>query len=736
MIKLINILHEIKIFSSFFQIAKDEDEESQFYEETDYVGSGLTGYILGKMSYNELARKLGAEATLENDESYSDGGSKVSAEWIIKVGEQGATPQIVRIYDYKGDVAAPIERDEKIIWHVGGNKEAAQKLFSSLGLKFTDDFREAYEDLGLLESLLLEISEKVIKKKFEEYKNQVVNLDYDAVQYYVERFDQIKSGLKSRVQRGDELVLTLLPKELKTEEALEKSFYTDILKWRKFRDLEKLIDGAFSKQVAKKKEEELVNSVETDADLIYSKNGIEIYKGDAEHKCIKYGKDKYYGWCISRPQGSLYGSYRFGGIKSSRMFYFVFDRNRPDRKTDGKFEDPYHAMVIHKYENGTYALTLAPNTGDKDFRTYQDLINTLPEDLKNALKDKENLFNYIPPSKEEIEIQALAGKELSPTQFAELSYEGKQLYVRNNANDYRKLTPAIVKLLDLDLKNEAINNNRKFTFDELKSNLGLVKRYADYRYTRYPDEPLPYKFLPYLKPVLQQTYYEKFEEEYLTFDEIEEYFSKDILNQYIEKQINNLDFLPKEAVKYMTPQQKEIYDIYSKSFSDIEYNLDSNHNSSEDRMAPQRSVKIRPMSTKNFLSFSPEERNEYINFLKEYITDPNSQNQYLAVSLGIPTSFEQNGKLYFITPNGTTYNADFNIIDSEGNVVKNKVKKISFSKDGKPADIRSSGASLKGSDSFYLKPGVDYDKIEIDGQPLELQENQVYQRFKKLAGLL
>jgi hypothetical protein len=142
------------------------------------------------------------------------------------------------------------------------------------------------------------------------------------------------------------------------------------------------------------------------------------------------------------------------------------------------------------------------------------------------------------------------------------------------------------------------------------------------------------------------------------------------------------------------------------------------------------------MSTKNFLSFSPEERNEYINFLKEYITDPNSQNQYLAVSLGIPTSFEQNGKLYFITPNGTTYNADFNIIDSEGNVVKNKVKKISFSKDGKPADIRSSGASLKGSDSFYLKPGVDYDKIEIDGQPLELQENQVYQRFKKLAGLL
>jgi hypothetical protein len=119
---------------------------------------------------------------------------------------------------------------------------------------------------------------KFIKKKFEEYKNQVVNLDYDAVQYYVERFDQIKSGLKSRVQRGDELVLTLLPKELKTEEALNKLFYIDILKWRKFRDLEKLIDGAFSKQIAKKKEEELVNSVETDADLIYSKNGIEIYK--------------------------------------------------------------------------------------------------------------------------------------------------------------------------------------------------------------------------------------------------------------------------------------------------------------------------------------------------------------------------------------------------------------------------------------------------------------------------
>jgi hypothetical protein len=731
MTKLTHILHEIKSKPAFnFQIAANEDEERQFYDEANYESSGLSGYIKGLFSYNELVQKLGAEATVQEETSYQDGGPKVSAEWIIKTGNP---PQIVRIYDYKGDVATPEERDEKIVWHVGGDKETSRKLLSDLGFNFTDDFREAYRPLGLYESLLVEYSEKVIKNKFDEYKNQVVNLDYDTVEYYVQRFDQIKDSLKQRVQRGDELVLRLLPRDLKTEDALNKFYYIDILRWKKFNDLERLIDGAFSKAQAKKKEEELVNSVQTDADLIYSKDGIEIYKGDAEHKCIKYGKDSYYSWCISQPQRSAYNTYRFRGAES-RMFYFIFDRNKTDRRGERtRFEDPFHAFVIHVLENGTYKLTNAANDGDRSYRTFDDLVNALPEDIAKVIKANEKLFTYIPPSAAEIEDQALSGKELTPDQFAELTYATKQRYIQRNASNYRALPASMINLLDLDLKNLAINNDRRFTYDELKSNLGLVKRYADYRWTRFPNEPLPYKFLPFLKPEFQQEYYDKFEEDYLSFDEIEEYFSKDILKQYIQKQIDNFDFLPEEAIKYMTPDQKKIFDIYSKSFSDIEYRNDYTSSDQKDRIAPSRSVQIFPISLDSFKKLSDKERKEYIDFLNQNLTSRENQEKFLAVSYGVPATFVKDGKQYFITPESKNIQPTYAIIDTNGNVLKSKIKNFEFFKDGrKLPKIQSLGNASRGIESFDLKPGVDYDEIKIDGEGLNLQESKTFLKFKKL----
>jgi hypothetical protein len=731
MTKLTHILHEIKSKPAFnFQIAANEDEERQFYDEANYESSGLSGYIKGLFSYNDLVEKLGAEATVQEETSYEDGGPKVSAEWIIKTGNP---PQIVRIYDYKGDVATPEERDEKIVWHVGGNKETSRKLLSDLGFDFTDDFREAYRPLGLYESLLLEYSEKVIKDKFDKYKNQVVNLDYDTVEYYVQRFGDIKDSLKQRVKRGDELVLRLLPRELKNEEALEKEYYINIYKWERFNDLERLIDGAFSKKQAKKKEEELVNSVQTDADLIYSKDGIEIYKGDAEHKCIKYGKDGYYSWCISQPQRSAYNTYRFRGAES-RMFYFIFDRNKTDRRGERtRFEDPFHAFVIHVLENGTYKLTSAANDGDRSYRTFDDLVNALPEDIARVIKANEKLFTYIPPSKEEIEDQALSGKELTPDQFAELTYASKQRYIQRNASNYRALPASMINFLDNDLKNLAINNDRRFTYDELKSNLGLVKRYADYRWTRFPNEPLPYKFLPFLKPEFQQEYYDKFEEEYLSFDEIEEYFSKDILKQYIQKQIDNFDFLPEEAVKYMTPDQKKIFDIYSKSFSDIEYRNDYTLLDQKDRIAPSRSVQIFPISLDPFKKLSDKERKEYLDFLNQNLTSTENQKRFSTVLFGVPATFVKDGKQYFITPESKNIQPTYAIIDTNGNVLKSKIKNFEFFKDKrKLPTIKDLGNAPRGIENYYLKPGVDYDEIKIDGEGLNLQESKTFLKFKKL----
>lgn len=731
MTKLINILKEIKVKSPVtFQIAANEDEAEKMYNQSP-DGVSLVGYIIPKKSYNDIAKVLGQDAGYNSEESYDDGGPKVSAEWTMKLNNGN----LMRIYDYKEPISLAVERDRPIIWHVGGKLKDIQEVMDALGLDFTTDFSQAYNFLELNESFIFEISKKVIDDRFKAYEKQVVNLDYDIVKYYVERFDQIKNGLKDRVQRKDELVLRLLPKELKTEEALEKLYYLNIYKWDKFRDLERLIDGAFSKAQAKKKEEELVNSVETDADLIYSKDGIEIYRGDAEQKCIKYGKDGYYAWCISRPQGSMYGTYRFSGGES-RMFYFVFDRSKPDTKQNNRFIDPYHAIVIHRFENGTWALTSALNDGDRKYKTYQELLAALPEDLANALKDKENLFPYSPPSKEEIEVQALAGKQLTPDQFAELSYATKKLYVRTNASNYQKLPSEIFNLLDLDLKNEAINNNRKVTFDEVKSNLGLIKRYADYRFTRFPNEPLPYEFLPYLKPPLQQDYYEKFEEDYLSFDEIEKYFPESVVKQYIQKQIDNLDFLPKEAVKYMTPEQKAIFNVYSIAFKDLEY---ASSGAQGGRIAPARSVRIFNLSTPSFKKLSDQERAELINLSKEVLTNPSNQLKYYAISLGVPTAFEQNGKLYFITPDKNKSNVTtFSIVDENGNTVKSDIKQYSFTKDGK-RKMPDTNLGYTGSTSFYLKPGIDYDGIILDDQnfkELPLQESLEFRRFKKLAGLL
>ena len=60
-------------------------------------------------------------------------------------------------------------------------------------------------------------------------------------------------------------------------------------------------------------------------------------------------------------------------------------------------------------------------------------------------------------------------------------------------------------------------------------------------------------------------------------------------------------------------------------------------------------------------------RIELINLSKELLTNPSNQLKYFALSLGIPTTFEQNGKLYFITPDKNKSNVTtYSILDENG----------------------------------------------------------------------
>ena len=140
-----------------------------------------------------------------------------------------------------------------------------------------------------MSKIILEYSEKVYNTLIDRYKQQNRNLEDDTIRYYVTRFHQLLPSIQQRFKNNDETIIKAIPKELLIPNKQGKiTQYTDVLQWRKFTDLEKIVDifpasKSFQKAALEK------NMAETDADEVYNKDGIEIYKGDSMHRCIKYG---------------------------------------------------------------------------------------------------------------------------------------------------------------------------------------------------------------------------------------------------------------------------------------------------------------------------------------------------------------------------------------------------------------------------------------------------------------
>jgi hypothetical protein len=201
-------------------------------------------------------------------------------------------------------------------------------------------------------------------------------IDAATASSYVKRFFQKKREIKYAIDNGTEdgtyskeQVAQLIPKRL-----IQNGGWADPRLWR-FQALEQMLDTLFP--IMGKVEDVDENTATTNADLVYNKNNLEVYKGDSQHKCVSYNptinKRKKYGWCISQPGNSMYDNYRFQGGGTNRMFYFVFDRDLGD-------EDKYHAFVIHVGEdNKIYWVTDAPNSGDRKFDQWEDLTKFLPE---------------------------------------------------------------------------------------------------------------------------------------------------------------------------------------------------------------------------------------------------------------------------------------------------------------------------------------------------------------------
>jgi hypothetical protein len=494
-------------------------------------------------------------------------------------------------------------------------------------------------------------------------------IDVATASSYVKRFFQKKREIKYAIDNGTEdgtyskeQVTQLIPKRL-----IQNGGWADPRLWR-FQALEQMLDTLFP--IMGKVEDVDENTATTNADLVYNKNNLEVYKGDSQHKCVSYNptinKRKKYGWCISQPGNSMYDNYRFQGGGTNRMFYFVFDRDLGD-------EDKYHAFVIHVGEdNKIYWVTDAPNSGDRKFDQWEDLTKFLPERTWAKMQGLEKVFQYKAPAKSEISAAALRGKKLSPRDFAELDYDTKEEYVKANAG---KLSEDLLPILDKELKNLAINFGQKFPYALLKNNESLLKRYAIFRFrhTDYSKYPIPLPYVKYLDDNAKRKYLEEFEDN-VTFEYLEQYFGPQITEEYVEEKIKEFDYLPSEAQKYIKdPKKKELFNTYSTLYKNWSPSND-NFNIEEEKLENLTDMPIQEVNPSPFLlddwkQLTSSQKDVLIKLAEKV----NDKEKYSTLLYGLPYIIRGNDyKLLF--PLSSDYEVDgWVLTDKSGDIIKNNI---------------------------------------------------------------
>jgi len=181
----------------------------------------------------------------------------------------------------------------------------------------------------------------------------------------------------------------------------------------------------------KKDKEE--RKIETTPDIVYNEDGIVIYSGDVEDKCIKYGAGER--WCITR--GS-FGNYRFDPQRGYPIFYLVKNTNLPD-------SDPLSFVAIQVRNNGEYVYTNRLNNPHESEEMYfNQLLDEVP--YLNSIDDIRNILKYIPPN---IKEKSKEDKFKSGISFNEwsnnLDFNDKKLYLSilgpivTQENQYRNL---------------------------------------------------------------------------------------------------------------------------------------------------------------------------------------------------------------------------------------------------------------------------------------------------------
>lgn len=555
----------------------------------------------------------------------------------------------------------------------GSLQQKLQQIALSDELKQGNNYlnidKYSWDDMVKLLRSLPEKDDKVKKDAIAMFMEKEA-IDKGIASSYVIRFMNNRRNLKYALENGteDENFTKEEVKKLVPQRLIMSGQFLDPRAWD-FGQMEHMLDALFP-YYGKEEEGGEQNTATTDADKVYEQNGIEIYRGDAQHKCVAYnpteGGRKKYGWCIAQTGNSNYDYYRFQQ-GTNRMFYICFDRNQPE-------SNKWHAFVIHVGEdNSQYWATSAKNDGDNNSKTWEGLSKFIDPQTWDRIKGLQDVFKYIPPSKAEIASAALRGKKLSAGDFRELDYDTKEQYIQSNAGS---LSPDILKILDKELKNLAINYGQKFPYADLKDNEGLAKRYAVFRFrhTNYSKDPIPLPYVKYLDEEAKQKYLNTFDDN-LTYEYIEKFFGPKATEDYVQKQVDNFDFLPKEAMKYIKdPKQRKIFEVYSKLFEPWQFgdktNLDEEELSTSFDM-PEQNVDPKPLTAKQWAQLSPEDRKIIINLAKQV----NGKEKYSTLLYALPYVFEDNGKTRVLLPmtnNDYSYE-NWVMVDENNNVVKKDI---------------------------------------------------------------
>lgn len=591
--------------------------------------------------------------------------------------------QMINLYtpqteDSEEQIIANIKRFEQLTNSIAKKLADKNPILDKImpnELKSNNKFRDItqYKNYELLTNIIKAADSKpmdIYKQAIEIYKRQDQYANPQMIGNYVARFKQNLNSLIEKVQDEDEDALNLIPKNL-----LQKDAYKNILNWRSFHDLEIMLDGVFP-LINSDDGEGINNDASTNADLVYEnkENGIEVYVGDEEHKCIQYGKG--YSWCIGR--GS-YASYRYmqQDADSNRLFYFVFDRTQPK-------SNKYHVCVIHVNAKGLYTRTTSKNDGDEPYggitwnKFGEYFKGEEGQNLWNKIKHLEKIFKFIPPNKDEQRRIGFRGQRKTLKQFIIMDPEDKRDWLRANATDEKIVTSDIVKSLPVDgevSRNELINYNRMFNFDELKDSKQLLRRYAEYRFSRYPNEKLPILFLPYLKDESRPRYWDKFKEKEVTFEYALKYFGEKITQDYVNEQVADFKFIPEKAINYIEdPKQKALYQIVHKLYQNWEYDPSTNLSDKDLEklnQMPNASINPIPFTYQNWKELSSKEKQIIIEIIKRYGNKTDEKYSFIKYAMPYLINLPE-GELVLLPLNLTEdwgYN-NWVLADINGNIIK------------------------------------------------------------------